>query len=145
MIWMSNSSPLFDMRAIIYPYLNLDARLDHLLLLKMPWASCQIREITCCACAGNAGNSFTATAGQRHARAVMHAGIANSSVSFEIGGGENVPGIPGACATRYFTYLVRGSLVLTITRIVLTFCSVCVLLSHWSYVQIIIKSPGCSG
>ena len=29
-------------------------------------------------------------------------------VSFEIGGGENVPGIPGACATRNFTYLVRG-------------------------------------
>ena len=24
------------------------------------------------------------------------------------GGGENVPGIPGACATRNFTYLVRG-------------------------------------
>ena len=26
------------------------------------------------------------------------------------GGGENVPGIPGACATRSFTYLVRGPL-----------------------------------
>ena len=24
------------------------------------------------------------------------------------GGGENVPGIPGACAIRHFTYLVRG-------------------------------------
>ena len=24
------------------------------------------------------------------------------------GGGENVPGIPGACATRNFTYLARG-------------------------------------
>ena len=24
------------------------------------------------------------------------------------GGGENVPAIPGACATRNFTYLVRG-------------------------------------
>ena len=29
-------------------------------------------------------------------------------VSFEVGGGENVLGIPGACATRNFTYLVRG-------------------------------------
>ena len=28
--------------------------------------------------------------------------------SFEVGGGENGPGIPGACATRNFTYLVRG-------------------------------------
>ena len=26
------------------------------------------------------------------------------------GGGENVPGIPGACATRNFTYLARGPL-----------------------------------
>ena len=30
------------------------------------------------------------------------------AVSFEIGGGENVPGIPGACATGNFTYLARG-------------------------------------
>ena len=29
-------------------------------------------------------------------------------VSFEVGGGENVPGITGACAIRNFTYLVRG-------------------------------------
>ena len=30
------------------------------------------------------------------------------SGSLTRGGGENVPGIPGACATRNFTYLVRG-------------------------------------
>ena len=35
------------------------------------------------------------------ARAVVH-------VAFEGGGGENVPGIPGACGTRKFKYLVRG-------------------------------------
>ena len=29
-------------------------------------------------------------------------------VSFEDGGGEKVSGIPGACATRDFTYLLRG-------------------------------------
>ena len=29
-------------------------------------------------------------------------------VSFKVGGGENVPGIPGAWATCNFTYLVRG-------------------------------------
>ena len=29
-------------------------------------------------------------------------------VSFKIGGGEDVPGIPDACATRNFTFLVRG-------------------------------------
>ena len=30
------------------------------------------------------------------------------AVSFEVGGREDVPGIPGACATHNFTYLVRG-------------------------------------
>ena len=38
----------------------------------------------------------------RHARAVMHVGIANPRC------GENVPGIPGACATRNFRYQARG-------------------------------------
>ena len=44
------------------------------------WASYQIRKIVDCACAGNAGNC----------------------------GGQNVPGIPGACTTRNCEYLVRG-------------------------------------
>ena len=30
------------------------------------------------------------------------------AISFEVGGGENVPGIPGTCATHIFAYLVRG-------------------------------------
>ena len=30
------------------------------------------------------------------------------TVSLEVGCGENVPGIPDACATRNFTYLARG-------------------------------------
>ena len=30
------------------------------------------------------------------------------AVSFGVGGRENVPGIPGACATRNFTYLETG-------------------------------------
>ena len=29
-------------------------------------------------------------------------------VFFVVGGGESVPGIPGACATRNFAYLVKG-------------------------------------
>ena len=50
------------------------------------WASCQIRKIVGCACAGNSGNVCPTIAGQRSrhasrhvcdARAVMHAGIAN--------------------------------------------------------------------
>ena len=72
-----------------------------------------------CACAGNAGNVFPVTAGKRsrhasrhvrHARAVMHAGIANLRYPLKSAAGENVPGIPGACATCNFTYLVRGPL-----------------------------------
>ena len=30
------------------------------------------------------------------------------AVSYEVGGRENVPGIPSACATRKFAYPVRG-------------------------------------
>ena len=30
------------------------------------------------------------------------------AVSFEVGGGETVSGIPGACTTHNSTYLVRG-------------------------------------
>ena len=30
------------------------------------------------------------------------------AVSLEVGSGENLPGIPGACAKRNFTFLVRG-------------------------------------
>ena len=50
------------------------------------WTSCQIRKTEVCACAGNAGYVFPAPAGKRswhasrhvrHARAVMHVGIAN--------------------------------------------------------------------
>ena len=70
-----------------------------------------------CACAANAGNVFPATTckqsrhASRHvrdARDVMHAGIANSRFPLNLAAGENVPGIPGACATHKFTYLVRG-------------------------------------
>ena len=36
------------------------------------------------------------------------------SGSLTRGGGENVPGIPGACATRHFGYLVRGQCLMVI-------------------------------
>ena len=46
-----------------------------------------------------------------HGTCVTHAprcmpGLLTSGF-FEVGGGENGPGLPGACATRNFTYLVR--------------------------------------
>ena len=83
----------------------------------VPWASYQIRKIACCACAGNAGNVFprhrlqrkplVSDPGMHHGTCVTHVPWCMSG-SLTRGGGENVPGIPGACATRNFTYLVRG-------------------------------------
>ena len=83
------------------------------------WASCQIRKIAGCACAGNAGNVFPVnrrlaiptcitTRAWRTCRDVCRDRLL--AVYFEVGGGENVPGITGACATRNFMYLVRGPL-----------------------------------
>ena len=86
------------------------------------WVSCQIRKIEACACAGNAGNVFpgyhgltiltciTARAWRTCRDACRDRCLA---VSFEVGSGANVPGIPGACATRNFTYLVRGPYTVT--------------------------------
>ena len=81
------------------------------------WASYQIRKIVGCACAVNVGNVFPRRWLQRkplvsgpdmhHGTCVTHVPWCTSE-SLTRGGGENVPGIPGACATRKFTYLVRG-------------------------------------
>ena len=71
------------------------------------WASYQIRKIAGCACAGNAGNVFPRRRIQRKTRVSdpgMHHGTCVTHVPWCMsglltrGGGENVPGIPGACA-----------------------------------------------
>ena len=71
------------------------------------WASYQIRKIAVCACAGNAGNVFphrqfrrkplVSDPGMHHGTCVTHVPWCMSG-SLTSGGGENVPGIPGACA-----------------------------------------------
>ena len=71
------------------------------------WASYQIRKIAGCACAGNAGNVFphrrlqrkplVSDPGMHHGTCVTHVPWC-MSWSLTRGGGENVPGIPGACA-----------------------------------------------
>ena len=48
--------------------------------------------------------------GMHHGTCVTHMPWCMSG-SLTRGGGENVSGIPGACATRKFTHLVRGPLV----------------------------------
>ena len=75
--------------------------------INTPWASYQIRKIAGCACAGNAGNVFPRGRLQRKPLASdpdMHHGTCVTHVpwcmsgSLTHRGGENVPGIPGACA-----------------------------------------------
>ena len=71
------------------------------------WASYQIRKIAGCACAGNAGNVFprrrfqrkplVSDPGMHHGTCVTHVPRCMSG-SLTCGDGENVPGIPGACA-----------------------------------------------
>ena len=72
-----------------------------------PWASYQIRKIAGCACAGNAGNVFprrrfqrkllVSDPGMHHGTCVTHVPWCMSG-SLTCGDGENVPGIPSACA-----------------------------------------------
>ena len=74
---------------------------------KSLWASYQIRKIAGCACAGNAGNVFprrrfqrkpiVSDPGMHHGTCVTHVPWCMSG-SLTCGDGENVPGIPGACA-----------------------------------------------
>ena len=71
------------------------------------WASYQIRKIAGCACAGNVGIIFPHPRFQRkplvsdpdmhHGTCVTHVPWCMSG-SLTCGDGENVPGIPGACA-----------------------------------------------
>ena len=73
----------------------------------LTWASYQIRKIAGCACAGNAGNvsprrrfqrkPIVGDPGMHHGTCVTHVPWCMSG-SLTCGDGENVPGIPGACA-----------------------------------------------
>ena len=75
------------------------------------WASYQIRKIAGNACAGNAGNVFprrrfqrkllVSDPGMHHGTCVTHVPWCMSG-SLTCGDGENVPGIPGACASAIF-------------------------------------------
>ena len=81
-------------------------RASHQLLFAL-WASYQIRKIAGCACAGNTGNVFprrrfqrkpiVSDPGMHHGTCVTHVPWCMSG-SLTCGNGENVPGIPGACA-----------------------------------------------
>ena len=99
-------------------------------------------KIAGCACAGNAGNVFPTTAGELSRLASRHVPWCITAcrdecrdrylaVSFEVGGGENVPGIPRARAIRDFAYLERGPhhvqqyIVLRMINMPLSFRNIC--------------------
>ena len=73
----------------------------------LAWVSYQIRKIAGCACAGNAGNvsprrqfqrkPLVSDPGMHHGTCVTHVPWCMSG-SLTCDDGENVPGIPGACA-----------------------------------------------
>ena len=89
---------------------------------RWPWVSCQIRKIVGCACTGNTGSAFprhrlqkkslVSDPGMHHGTCVTHVPCCMSR-SLTHDDGENVPGIPGACATRNFTYLSGERPILT--------------------------------
>ena len=128
---------------------------------KLPWASYQIRKIAGCACAGNAGNIFphrrfrskslVSDPGMHHGTCVTHVPWCMSG-SLIRSDGENVPGIPGACAPAILRiwqeahtdagkpvllaiidwHFIQLKLV-TIRKLILTFCLTSVMLSpSWS-------------
>ena len=115
------------------------------LLFMIPWASYQIRKIASCACAGNAGNvspcgplqrkPLVSDPGMHHGTCMMHVPWCMSG-SLTRGGGENVPGIPGACAPAIlriwqeahwliFVHLVTGAFL-----VIHQYCNVCTKFYH---------------
>ena len=83
--------------------------------LSILWASYQIRKLWVAHAPGLPGTfSPPPTSKETASYPGMHHGTCATNVpwcmsgSLTRGGGENVPGIPGACATRNFTYLARS-------------------------------------
>ena len=95
--------PDLNSRMYMYVYDLYFSQQEH----RPSWASYQIRKIAGCACAGNAGNVFprrrfqrkplVSDPGMHHGTCVTHVPWCMSG-SLTCGDGENVPGIPGACA-----------------------------------------------
>ena len=105
---ISNCTSPFNVHVIRYPCPTHNAGL---------WISYQITKIAVCACAGNARDVFfrhrlqkkplVSDPGMHRSTCVTHVTWCMSG-SVTRGGGENDPGILGACATRKFSYPLRG-------------------------------------
>ena len=101
-----------ELWSVFYEYFNKNwpcykGFLLYVAWFKVPWASYQIRKIAGCACAGNGGNvsprrqfqrkPLVSDPGMHHGTCVTHVPWCMSG-SLTCDDGENVPGIPGACA-----------------------------------------------
>ena len=103
--WTNNWSP----KALIYRFFKWWGRIQ--IQLSATWASYCGRRMRweCWEHFPSHRGLATPTCIRAHAwRTCRHAcWVPQLALSFQVGGRENVPGIPGACATRNFSYLVR--------------------------------------
>ena len=100
----------------------------------MLWASCQIRKIAVAHAPGMPGTFSppprVSDPDMHHGTCVTHVpwcmpGLLTSIFLLKSVAGENVPGIPGACATCNFTYLVRGPCYAMLCYVTLRFVTLC--------------------
>ena len=95
--------------------------------MNSPWASCQIRKIAGAHAPGMPGtfspSSQVSDPDMHHGTCLTHVpwcmpGSLTSGFLWNWRRGGNVPGIPGACATCNFPYLVRGPYKESVLRMV---------------------------
>ena len=107
-----SSMKMYEFWLIFHRSLFLNVRFTMFQHWFRQWASYQIHIIAGCACAGNAGNvsprrrfqrkQLVSDPGMHHGTCVTHVPWCMSG-SRTRGVGENVPGIPGACAHAILT------------------------------------------
>ena len=111
---------------------------------KVAWASYQIRKIAGCACAGNAGNvsprrrfqrkPLVGDPGMHHGTCVTHVPWCMSG-SLTCGDGENVPGIPGACAPATLRIWQEAHTSRYLTPLLLCFAMPLLLITMYVYIN----------
>ena len=94
MVWMASENPDHSPMGFLPDTQNFALRMRRECRERFPRCRLQRKPLVC-------------NPGMHHGTCVTHVPWCMSG-SLTSGGGENVPGIPGACATRNFAYLVRG-------------------------------------
>ena len=117
------------------------------------WVSYQISKIADCACAGNAGNVFprrrfqrkplVSDPGMHHGTCVTHVPWCMSR-SLTCGDGENVPGIPGACAPTILRIWQEAHVIINFYNMCLDVRRICLDLRKCKALQIISSLCSCN-